>query len=99
MDVGGIGVRFYSILTNEKYMGDALLQKTYTPNFLTHKSIANNRAIRQYYVENPPSRNRCQENLETGAKENYGRAQKENRCINGAPHGKMKVQKAMTGAI
>ena len=22
-----------SILTNEKYMGDALLQKTYTPNF------------------------------------------------------------------
>lgn len=42
----------YSILTNEKYMGDALLQKTYTPNFLTHKSMVNNRAIRQYYVEN-----------------------------------------------
>lgn len=41
-----------SILTNEKYMGDALLQKTYTPNFLTHKSMVNNRAIRQYYVEN-----------------------------------------------
>lgn len=33
-------------------MGDALLQKTYTPNFLTHKSMVNNRAIRQYYVEN-----------------------------------------------
>ena len=41
-----------SILTNEKYMGDALLQKTYTPNFLNHKSMENNRAIRQYYVEN-----------------------------------------------
>lgn len=41
-----------SILTNEKYMGDALFQKTYTPNFLTHKSMVNNRAIRQYYVEN-----------------------------------------------
>lgn len=34
-----------SILTNEKYMGDALLQKTYTPNFLTHKSMANNRTV------------------------------------------------------
>lgn len=44
-------------------------------------------------------RNRRQGNLETGAKENYSRAQKENWCINGAPHGKMKVQKAMTGAI
>ena len=42
----------YSILTNEKYMGNALLQKTYTPDFLTHKSVANNRIIRQYYVEN-----------------------------------------------
>ena len=42
----------YNILTNEKYMGDALLQKTYTPNFLTHKSMVNNRAIWQYYVEN-----------------------------------------------
>ena len=42
----------YSILTNEKYMGSALLQKTYTPNFLTHKSVDNNRIIRQYYVEN-----------------------------------------------
>ena len=41
-----------SILTNEKYMGDALLQKTYTPNFLTHKSMANNRTVQQYYVEN-----------------------------------------------
>ena len=40
------------ILRNEKYIGDALLQKTYTPNFLTHKSMVNNRIIRQYYVEN-----------------------------------------------
>lgn len=31
----------YNILTNEKYAGDALLQKTYAPNFLTHKSMAN----------------------------------------------------------
>ena len=30
-----------SILTNEKYKGDALLQKTYTVDFLTKKMIAN----------------------------------------------------------
>ena len=29
-----------------------IMQKTYTPNFLTHKSMANNRTVRQYYVEN-----------------------------------------------
>ena len=33
-------------------MGDALLQKTYTPAFLAHKSITNNRIVQQYYVEN-----------------------------------------------
>lgn len=42
----------YSILTNEKYAGIALLQKTYTPDYLTHKSVRNNRAVRQYLVEN-----------------------------------------------
>ena len=30
------------ILKNEKYMGDALLQKTYTVDFLTKKRVANN---------------------------------------------------------
>ena len=39
------------ILRNEKYMGDALLQKTYTTNFLTKKRIKNNGTIPQYYVE------------------------------------------------
>lgn len=29
------------MLSNEKYMGDALLQKTYTPDFLTHKREVN----------------------------------------------------------
>lgn len=41
-----------SILRNEKYMGDALLQKTYTPDFLEHKSVKNDRAVAQYYHEN-----------------------------------------------
>ena len=39
------------ILTNEKYIGDALLQKTYTTDFLTKKRIKNNGTVPQYYVE------------------------------------------------
>lgn len=42
----------YSILSNEKYMGDALLQKTYTPDYLTHRSVKNNRKINAYHVRN-----------------------------------------------
>ena len=40
-----------SILTNEKYRGDALLQKSYTVDFLTKKKKQNNGEIPQYYVE------------------------------------------------
>ncbi|MBS5916587.1 MAG: recombinase family protein [Peptococcus niger] len=40
------------ILTNEKYMGDALLQKTYTVDFLNKKRIKNDGIAPQYYVEN-----------------------------------------------
>jgi DNA invertase Pin-like site-specific DNA recombinase len=39
-----------SILTNEKYKGDALLQKTYTVDFLTKKKKVNEGEIPQYYV-------------------------------------------------
>ncbi len=39
------------ILENEKYMGDALLQKTYTVDFLNKKRSKNNGDIPQYYVE------------------------------------------------
>lgn len=44
------------ILTNEKYIGDALLQKTYTVDFLNKKRVQNNGIVPQYYVENshPP---------------------------------------------
>lgn len=41
-----------SILTNEKYKGDALLQKTFTANFLEHNVKRNNGQLPQYYVEN-----------------------------------------------
>ena len=42
----------YQILTNEKYMGDALLQKTYTVDFLNKKRVKNDGIAPQYYVEN-----------------------------------------------
>lgn len=41
-----------SILRNEKYMGDALLQKTITTDYLTKTRIKNKGAAPQYYVEN-----------------------------------------------
>ena len=41
-----------SILTNEKYKGDALLQKSFTVDFLTKKSKVNEGEVPQYYVEN-----------------------------------------------
>lgn len=40
------------ILRNEKYIGDALLQKTYTTDFLTKKRVKNHGLVPQYYVEN-----------------------------------------------
>lgn len=39
------------ILTNEKYKGDALLQKTYNKDFLSKKQIKNNGELQQYYVK------------------------------------------------
>ena len=40
------------ILQNEKYMGDVLLQKTFTANFLEGKPRKNNGELPQYYIEN-----------------------------------------------
>lgn len=41
-----------SILTNEKYKGDALLQKKFTVDFLTKKMKVNEGEVPQYYVTN-----------------------------------------------
>ena len=41
-----------SMLRNEKYKGDALLQKGYTVDYLTKKRKVNEGEIPQYYVEN-----------------------------------------------
>ena len=38
-------------MQNEKYIGDALLQKTYTVDFLSKKRVKNNGIVPQYYVE------------------------------------------------
>ena len=40
-----------SILKNEKYKGDALLQKQYTADFLTKKTVINKGEVPQYYVK------------------------------------------------
>ena len=40
------------ILRNEKYIGDALLQKTVTTDFLTKKRVENKGLVPQYYIEN-----------------------------------------------
>ncbi len=39
------------ILRNEKYIGDALLQKTYTTDFLNKTRVKNNSIVTPYYVE------------------------------------------------
>ena len=42
----------YNILTNEKIMGDVLLQKTFTADYLTKRRIKNSGQQKQYYVKN-----------------------------------------------
>lgn len=44
--------RVLSILTNEKYKGDALLQKTFIIDCISKKSKKNNGELPMYYVEN-----------------------------------------------
>lgn len=44
-----------SILKNEKYKGDAVLQKTFTVDFLTKKKKINEGEVQQYYIENSHS--------------------------------------------
>lgn len=39
------------MLSNEKYKGDSLLQKTYTVDFLMQKRVQNTDQIPRYYVE------------------------------------------------
>ena len=40
-----------SLLTNEKYKGDALLQKTYRPSLFSDRAVQNDGDLPKYYVE------------------------------------------------
>ena len=42
----------YNILNNEKIMGDVLLQKTFTADYLTKRRVKNSGQQKQYYVKN-----------------------------------------------
>lgn len=41
-----------SMLLCEKYIGDAMLQKTYTIDFMTKKRVKNDGYVKRYYIEN-----------------------------------------------
>ena len=60
------------ILTNEKYIGDALLQKTYTVSVLDKKRVPNNGLVPKYYVEGSHKaiRDKQAELLEAGNDQN-----------------------------
>lgn len=45
-------VTIKTILTNEKYCGDAIYQKTYSQDFLSNKRVKNTGQVPQYYVKN-----------------------------------------------
>ena len=51
-DVKWYGSTIKSMLQNEKYTGNAILQKTYSADFLSKKRLKNNGEITKYYVEN-----------------------------------------------
>lgn len=41
-----------SMLQNEKYMGDVILQKSYTKDFLTKKRVANEGQLQKFHIQN-----------------------------------------------
>ena len=45
------GTTINGIIKNEKYCGDLLLQKSFTPDFLTHKRVMNDGLMHQYYIK------------------------------------------------
>ena len=51
IDEGWTGRHVKQMLVLERYCGDALLQKTFTPDYKTHKSVKNRGELPQYYIE------------------------------------------------
>lgn len=50
IETGWTAAMISRMITLERYCGDVLLQKTYTPDFLTHRSRKNNGEMPQYMV-------------------------------------------------
>lgn len=72
-----------NILQNEKYRGDALLQKRYSRNFLDRKMRKNEGEVPQYYVVGnheaiiePETFDKVQRELQRRAEMRYERCQK-----------------------
>ena len=41
-----------SMLRNEKYMGDTILQKSYTADFLSKRRVVNDGDLPKYHIKN-----------------------------------------------
>lgn len=50
IECGWTGAMISRMISSERYCGDVLVQKTYTPDFLTHKSVRNDGSVPQYLV-------------------------------------------------
>lgn len=50
MECGWTGAMVSRIISLERYCGDVLIQKTYTPDFLSHRSVRNDGNVPQYMV-------------------------------------------------
>lgn len=51
-ECGWTGAIISEMVARERYCGDVLIQKTYTPDFLTHRSVRNDGRAPQYMVRN-----------------------------------------------
>ncbi len=52
LDEGWTGARIGQMIRNERYCGDAIAQKTYTEDYLSHKAKVNRGERPQYYIKN-----------------------------------------------
>ncbi len=66
------------VLNNERYMGDALLQKSYTTETLPFRKMKNDGRLPQYYVENSNPAIVSRETFQ--AAQNLLRSRKTERC-------------------
>ncbi len=62
------------MLSNEKYMGDSMLQKTCSVNFLSKKRSKNDGIVNRYYVANSPPAIISKEKFEKVQEEKRNRA-------------------------